>query len=60
MSFCLQVRNQSGFEVGLKPVNMDVDGCFVTLQVNNYALSLHLKKAQEQDSMPGRFHRDVF
>ncbi|GAQ82622.1 hypothetical protein KFL_001180010 [Klebsormidium nitens] len=31
-----------------------------TLEVSNYALSLHLRKAQEQNSMPGRFHPDVF
>jgi hypothetical protein len=31
-----------------------------TLEVNNYALSLHLRKAQEQNCMPGRFHPDVF
>lgn len=31
-----------------------------TLEVNNYALNLHLRKAQEGTSMPGRFHPDVF
>ncbi|XP_076888787.1 uncharacterized protein LOC143539335 [Bidens hawaiensis] len=31
-----------------------------TLQVNNYALSMHLKQAQESNSIPGRFHPDVF
>lgn len=29
-------------------------------KVNNYALSMHLKQAQESSSMPGRFHPDVF
>ncbi|KAH7286037.1 hypothetical protein KP509_33G056200 [Ceratopteris richardii] len=31
-----------------------------TLEVNNYALTLHLRKAQEGSSIPGRFHPDVF
>ncbi|XP_076944859.1 uncharacterized protein LOC143615674 [Bidens hawaiensis] len=31
-----------------------------TLQVNNYALSMHLKQAQETNSIPGRYHPDVF
>ncbi|KAB5551908.1 hypothetical protein DKX38_009219 [Salix brachista] len=31
-----------------------------TLEVNNYALTLHLKQAQQSSSMPGRFHPDVF
>ncbi|XP_071711680.1 uncharacterized protein [Rutidosis leptorrhynchoides] len=31
-----------------------------TLEVNNYALTMHLKQAQESSSMPGRFHPDVF
>jgi hypothetical protein len=30
------------------------------LEVNNYALSLHLRKAQEGSSIPGRFHPDLF
>lgn len=31
-----------------------------TLEVNNYALAMHLKQAQQNNSMPGRFHPDVF
>ncbi|XP_062157477.1 uncharacterized protein LOC133865028 [Alnus glutinosa] len=31
-----------------------------TLEVNNYALSMHLKHAQQSSSIPGRFHPDVF
>ncbi|XP_019150649.1 PREDICTED: uncharacterized protein LOC109147444 [Ipomoea nil] len=31
-----------------------------TLEVNNYALSMHLKRAQESNSMAGHFHPDVF
>ncbi len=31
-----------------------------TLELNNYSLTLHLRKAQEGSSMPGRFHPDVF
>uniref|UniRef100_A0A7N2LPI0 Uncharacterized protein n=2 Tax=Quercus TaxID=3511 RepID=A0A7N2LPI0_QUELO len=30
------------------------------LEVNNYALSMHLKQAQQSSSIPGRFHPDVF
>ncbi|KAH9666749.1 CUE domain-containing protein [Citrus sinensis] len=28
--------------------------------INNYALSMHLKQAQQSSSIPGRFHPDVF
>jgi len=31
-----------------------------TLELNNYALKLHLRKAEEGSSMPGRFHPDIF
>eukprot|EP01018_Ginkgo_biloba_P038735 Gb_38390 [translate_table: standard] len=31
-----------------------------TLEVNNYALTMHLSKAQENSIIPGRFHPDVF
>lgn len=31
-----------------------------TLEVNNYALKMHLKQAQESNCIPGRFHPDVF
>ncbi|KAI3455301.1 hypothetical protein Pfo_011964 [Paulownia fortunei] len=31
-----------------------------TLEVNNYALTLHLHQAQQSNSIPGRFHPDVF
>ncbi|GLJ22656.1 hypothetical protein SUGI_0426800 [Cryptomeria japonica] len=31
-----------------------------TLELNNYALTLHLRKAEEGSSIPGRFHPDVF
>ncbi|XP_022889765.1 uncharacterized protein LOC111405207 isoform X2 [Olea europaea var. sylvestris] len=31
-----------------------------TLEVNNYALILHLRQAQPSNSIPGRFHPDVF
>jgi len=30
------------------------------LQVNNYALNLHLQKAQVENSISSRFHPDVF
>ncbi|XP_042063188.1 uncharacterized protein LOC121807067 [Salvia splendens] len=31
-----------------------------TLEVNNYALTMHLKQAQQSGSLPGRFYPDVF
>ncbi|KAL6584831.1 hypothetical protein OROMI_004120 [Orobanche minor] len=31
-----------------------------TLEVKNYALALHLHEAQQSNSIPGRFHPDVF
>lgn len=31
-----------------------------TLEVNNYALTMHLKQAQQNNSIPGRFHPDIF
>ncbi|KAM3228379.1 hypothetical protein ACQJBY_059808 [Aegilops geniculata] len=30
-----------------------------TLEINNYALRMHLQQAQQNNSMPGRFHPDV-
>ncbi|KAM3240458.1 hypothetical protein ACQJBY_053886 [Aegilops geniculata] len=30
-----------------------------TLEINNYALRMHLQQAQQNSSMPGRFHPDV-
>jgi microcompartment protein CcmL/EutN len=31
-----------------------------TLEVNNYALMMHLRQAQQGSTIPGRFHPDVF
>ncbi|XP_022721204.1 uncharacterized protein LOC111278814 [Durio zibethinus] len=31
-----------------------------TLEVNNYALTMHLREAQQSNSIPGHFHPDVF
>ncbi|OMP01373.1 Ubiquitin system component Cue [Corchorus olitorius] len=31
-----------------------------TLEVNNYALTMHLRQAQQSSAIPGRFHPDVF
>lgn len=33
---------------------------FLWCQVNNYALTMHLKQAQQSSSIPGRFNPDVF
>ncbi|KAL3637427.1 hypothetical protein CASFOL_018595 [Castilleja foliolosa] len=32
----------------------------IMVLVNNYALAMHLKQAQQNNSFPGRFHPDVF
>ncbi|XP_072960356.1 uncharacterized protein [Typha angustifolia] len=31
-----------------------------TLELNNYTLKVHLQRAQEADSIPSRFHPDIF
>jgi len=31
-----------------------------TLEVNNYALTVHLKQSQQSSSIPGHFHPDIF
>lgn len=31
-----------------------------TLKMNNYALALHLRQAEQNSSMPGKFHPDIF
>lgn len=31
-----------------------------TLEVNNYALTMHLQQAQQSNSIPGRFNPDIF
>ncbi|CAM0147984.1 unnamed protein product [Urochloa decumbens] len=31
-----------------------------SLEVNNYALSMHLRQAQQGSSIPGHFNRDIF
>ncbi|XP_010937662.1 uncharacterized protein [Elaeis guineensis] len=31
-----------------------------TLELNNYTLNIHLQRAQESSSIPGRFHPDIF
>ncbi|XP_075523423.1 uncharacterized protein LOC142556077 [Primulina tabacum] len=31
-----------------------------TLEVNNYALKLHLRQAEQSNSIPGHFHPDIF
>ena len=31
-----------------------------TLEMNNYALTMHLRQAEQSSPIPGRFHPDVF
>ncbi|CAN1240764.1 hypothetical protein LINPERPRIM_LOCUS4664 [Linum perenne] len=45
----LEVRSRNLYHSGLN-----------VYQVNNYALTMHLKQAQQSSSIPGRFHPDVF
>lgn len=33
---------------------------WVWIQMSNYALTMHLKHANQSSSIPGRFHPDVF
>eukprot|EP01018_Ginkgo_biloba_P014369 Gb_00986 [translate_table: standard] len=44
----------------LKQLLMQYQEQLRTLEVNNYALTMHLRQAQGSNSIPGRFHPDVF
>ncbi|KAH6818460.1 Ubiquitin system component Cue protein [Perilla frutescens var. frutescens] len=62
----IQHERQKGFEeMGqelhkLKQLVSQYQEQVRTLEVNNYALAMHLKQAQQNNSMSGRFHPDVF
>ncbi|KAL3511909.1 hypothetical protein ACH5RR_024626 [Cinchona calisaya] len=51
-------RNQE--EQQLKQLVAQYQEQLRTLEVNNYALTMHLQQAQQGNSIPGRFHPDVF
>ncbi|KAF7111614.1 hypothetical protein CFC21_111602 [Triticum aestivum] len=45
---------------GLKQLVLQYQEQLRTLEINNYALQMHLKQAQQSSSMPGRYNPDVF
>ncbi|CAM0908798.1 unnamed protein product [Alopecurus aequalis] len=45
---------------GLKQLVLQYQEQLRTLEINNYALQMHLKQAQQSNSMPGRYNPDVF
>ncbi|CAN4113045.1 unnamed protein product [Withania somnifera] len=65
-AFAIQRERQKEFEDrgnevnNLKQMVAQYQEQLRTLEVNNYALTMHLKQAQQGSSIPGRFHPDVF
>ncbi|KAL0700177.1 hypothetical protein Bca4012_056299 [Brassica carinata] len=56
-----ETEEQSQELQGLRQMVSQYQEQLRTLEVNNYALTLHLKQAQQNNSsIPGRFHPDVF
>ncbi|KAJ0236945.1 hypothetical protein HA466_0252300 [Hirschfeldia incana] len=56
-----ETEDQSRELEGLRGMISQYQEQLRTLEVNNYALTLHLKQAQQNNSsIPGRFHPDVF
>uniref|UniRef100_A0ACD6A6D3 Uncharacterized protein n=1 Tax=Avena sativa TaxID=4498 RepID=A0ACD6A6D3_AVESA len=45
---------------GLKQLVLQYQEQLRTLEINNYALQMHLKQAQQNNTMPGRYNPDVF
>ncbi|KAL6888795.1 hypothetical protein ACP4OV_009821 [Aristida adscensionis] len=62
----IQHERQKEFDVrtqevqSLKQLVLQYQEQIKTLEINNYALRVHLKQAQQNSSMPGRFPPDVF
>ncbi|XP_020579384.1 uncharacterized protein LOC110024012 isoform X2 [Phalaenopsis equestris] len=62
----IQHERQKDFEVKtqelhqLKQLASQYQEQLSKLEVNNYALAMHLKQAQQGYSIPGRFHPDIF
>ncbi|KAG0498699.1 hypothetical protein HPP92_003390 [Vanilla planifolia] len=44
----------------LKSIILQYQEQIRTLELNNYALKIHLQRAQEASCIPGRFHPDIF
>lgn len=55
-----ECENQSQELQHLKQLLSQYQEQLRTLEINNYALTMHLKQAQQSNSIPGRFHPDVF
>lgn len=61
----IQHERQKEFDVrtqevqNLKQLALQYQGQLKTLEINNYALRVHLQQAQQNSSMPGSFHPDV-
>ncbi|KAK8581687.1 hypothetical protein V6N13_144699 [Hibiscus sabdariffa] len=55
-----EFENQSQELQHLKQLASQYQEQLRTLEVNNYALTMHLKQAQQGSSIPGRFNPDVF
>ncbi|KAE8676073.1 hypothetical protein F3Y22_tig00111634pilonHSYRG00141 [Hibiscus syriacus] len=55
-----EYENQSQELQHLNQVTSQYQEQLRTLEVNNYALTMHLKQAQQSNSIPGRFNPDVF
>ncbi|WVZ77598.1 hypothetical protein U9M48_025451 [Paspalum notatum var. saurae] len=62
----IQHERQKEFDVrtqevdSLKQLVLQYQEQIKTLEINNYALRVHLKQAQQNNSLPGRFPPDVF
>ncbi|KAF8783881.1 hypothetical protein HU200_000326 [Digitaria exilis] len=62
----IQHERQKEFDVrtqevdSLKQLVLQYQEQLKTLEINNYALRVHLKQSQQSNSMPGRFPPDVF
>ncbi|KAK8501328.1 hypothetical protein V6N13_027027 [Hibiscus sabdariffa] len=55
-----EYENQSQELQHLKQLASQYQEQLRTLEVNNYALTMHLKQAQQSSSIPGHFNPDVF
>ncbi|KAA3486062.1 Doublesex and mab-3-related transcription factor 3 [Gossypium australe] len=55
-----EYENQSQELQHLKQVISQYQEQLRTLEINNYALTVHLKQAQQSSNIPGRFNPDVF
>ncbi|XP_068464357.1 uncharacterized protein [Phaseolus vulgaris] len=65
-AICIQHERQKEYEdrdvelQQLKQLVSQYQEQVKALEVNNYALTMHLKQAEQSSSIPGRFHPDVF